>query len=261
VLAVAVLSDVDVRPQSDGVRVDDSVVAWHEIAAAVGSSDPLSSAARRRVERLLRCSVRLSGPNGHLGAVLASRARLVALPRGHADHLGPSWVRRRLLGGALDLGIGVLGFLGDPDEVVPLPPSVEREAAMPGDVWRRVVDHAEEMGCLAVARLDRDGGRRHGVIRPVGGCDVLALLTSPTLRRWLAEGDGVGMRALAVPMRTRGWYDLAHIDPAFVAAAWSATAEQDRGVSVPLLVTADEVALGRRRRPRQLTVRPRLASP
>jgi hypothetical protein len=97
------------------------------------------------------------------------------------------------------------------------------------------------MGALAAARLGRDG--TEGVIRPVGGCDVLALLASPSLRRHLATGDGSGLRAVAVPMRRRGWYDLSRIDPAFVGAAWSATDEIDRGVAHPLLVTAEEVSL------------------
>jgi hypothetical protein len=100
------------------------------------------------------------------------------------------------------------------------------------------------MGALAAARLGRDGPT-DGVIRPVGGCDVLALLASASLRRHLAMGDSTGMRAVAVPMRRRGWYDLSRIDPAFVGAAWSATDELDRGVPRPLLVTADEVAVSR----------------
>ena len=77
----------------------------------------------------------------------------------------------------------------------------------------------------------------------MGGCDVLALLASSALRRQLATGDGSGMRALAVPMRTRGWFELSRIDPAFTLTAWSATDDFDRGVPCPLLVTADEVSL------------------
>jgi hypothetical protein len=102
------------------------------------------------------------------------------------------------------------------------------------------------MGALAVERLARDGRRRQAVIRPVGGCDVLTLLTSRDLRRYLATEDGSGMRAVAAPMRSRGWYDLARVDPTFVAAAWAATDESERGVRRPLLVTADEVALAGR---------------
>jgi hypothetical protein len=45
-------------------------------------------------------------------------------------------------------------------------------------------------------------------------------------------------------MRSRGWHDLARIDPAYVQAAWSATDEAHRGVNRPLLVTTHEVALG-----------------
>jgi hypothetical protein len=51
------------------------------------------------------------------------------------------------------------------------------------------------------------------------------------------------MRAVAVPMRSRGWFDLARIDPPFVAAAWTATAAPQRGLPRPALVTADEVCL------------------
>jgi hypothetical protein len=51
------------------------------------------------------------------------------------------------------------------------------------------------------------------------------------------------MRAVAVPMRSRAWFDLARIDPAFVGAATMATAEEQRGVIRPLLVTVDEVAV------------------
>jgi hypothetical protein len=98
------------------------------------------------------------------------------------------------------------------------------------------------MGELAVTRLRRDGT---GVITPMGGCDVVTLLGSRALRTYLAEGDGTGLRALAVPMRTRGWFDLARIDPAFVSAAAAATDEVDRGFARPLLITRDEVTTTR----------------
>jgi hypothetical protein len=131
------------------------------------------------------------------------------------------------------------------ERVTPLPPGVALAAGV--DTvrwWPHLKRHADRMGALAAARLGRDG-TAEGVIRPVGGCDVLALLASPSLRRHLATGDGTGMRAIAVPMRRRGWYDLNRIDPAFVGAAWSATEELDRGLPRPLLVTADEVGLSR----------------
>ena len=63
------------------------------------------------------------------------------------------------------------------------------------------------------------------------------------LRTYLAQTDGTGMRAVAVPMRNRGWFDLARIDPAFVSAAAGATDDVDRGFWRPLLVTRDAVNL------------------
>jgi hypothetical protein len=51
------------------------------------------------------------------------------------------------------------------------------------------------------------------------------------------------MRAAAVPMRRRGWLDLTRIDPAFTAAAASATTPEERGFARPVLLTVDEVAL------------------
>jgi hypothetical protein len=48
-----------------------------------------------------------------------------------------------------------------------------------------------------------------------------------------------------VPMRSRGWFDLARIDPAFVGAAATATAPDERGITSPLLVTVDEVTVVR----------------
>lgn len=46
-----------------------------------------------------------------------------------------------------------------------------------------------------------------------------------------------------MPNRTRGWFDLARVDPAYVALAWRLTDEQERGLPRPLLVTRDEVVL------------------
>jgi hypothetical protein len=89
------------------------------------------------------------------------------------------------------------------------------------------------------------------VLRPVDGCDVLTLLATWPLRRELAASDGTGLRQVAVPDRTRGWFDNRRVDRDFIAAAWSATAPEHRGVGAPLLVTADEVALARSLSPRR----------
>jgi hypothetical protein len=51
------------------------------------------------------------------------------------------------------------------------------------------------------------------------------------------------MRAVAAPMRSRGWFDLARIDPAIVGAAAAATEPELRGIDRPLLVTAEEVGM------------------
>ena len=182
--------------------------------------------------------------HGQLAAgVLARAARLVALPPDHVEHPGPGWALESLPGGALDLGVGVLGLGCDPDRAAALPPGIA--CAAEADVrpwWPQLRAHAERMGELAVARLRRDGGR-DAVLRPVGGCDVLSLLASTALRTQLARGDGSGMRALAVPSRSRGWFDLRRVDPAFVVGAWTATDPRERGAPRPLLVTVDEVAL------------------
>ena len=254
VLAVSVLADVDVVPSDLGVILPGPpavTVGWDEVAAAAGpagAGPDVTAVARRRVEELLRLHAFVAELGDAAAGRLRSAARVVALPPGHADHLGRGWVRERLLGGALELGIGVHGLTGDPGgdggRVTPLHAGVALAAGVAeARWWPHLRRHVDRMGALAAARLGRDG--LEGVIRPVGGCDVLALLASPALRRHLAAGDGSGMRAVAVPMRRRGWYDLSRVDPAFVGAAWSATDELDRGAPRPLLVTADEVALSR----------------
>lgn len=263
VLAVSVLSDVDVLPSDAGVILPGPpavTVGWGEIAAAAGPHPAGGPVARQRVTDLLRLHAEVALLGEDAEARLRTCARVVALPSGHVDHLGHSWVRERLPGGVLELGIGVHGLLPEPapnaplsergrdgtspaDRIrtIPLPPGVARAAGISEERWwPQLRRHVERMGALAAARLGRDGPS-DVVIRPVGGCDVLALLASSALRRHLATGDGTGMRAVAVPARRRGWYDLARIDPAFVGAAWSATDEFDRGVPRPLLVTADAV--------------------
>ena len=68
----------------------------------------------------------------------------------------------------------------------------------------------------------------------------------------------VGLRSAAVPMRRRGWLDLARIDPAFALAAAALTDPEERGFARPLLLTVDEVVHRRRgRRPAELALRER----
>jgi hypothetical protein len=244
-LAVSVLDDVDLTPTEDGVLLPgtpDVVVGWEAIQDAVGNHPVQGDVARRRVSMLLRLH-RLAAD---LGPEAARRfhnaARVVALPPGHADHPGPGWVQQPLRGRALELGIGVQGLLDEPDRSVSVPPSVLRMIGVePTDWWPPLREHAERMGALAAARLVR--GNDSNLIRPVGGCDVLALLSSRSLRRHICESDGSGLQALAVPTRRRGWYDVRQVDPEFVQVAWSLTDEHERGLPIPLLVTADEVSL------------------
>lgn len=255
VLAVSVLDDVDLTPTDDGVLVHGARPAhltWEELQLAAGETP--GQPAHRRLSRLLRLHARACALGDGAPEVLREQARLLALPPGHVAHPGAGWVLHRPMGGALECGLGLLGALDNPDEVVPLPPSLVRAAGVPAQVWwPGLVAHASAMGRLAVDRLRRDaqGPRRRGtsaidhqlVLRPVGGVDVPTLLTTHVVRRYLADSDGSGMRAAAVPMRNRGWYDLARIDPAFVQAAWAATDELERGLPRPVLVTADEVVV------------------
>jgi hypothetical protein len=62
-------------------------------------------------------------------------------------------------------------------------------------------------------------------------------------------------------MRSRGWFDLARIDPAFVGAAAAATEPELRGVLRPLLVTTDEVGLAAGGVPVEQLAREALADP
>jgi hypothetical protein len=252
---VSVLSDIDLVPDDNGVQVVGAGTAaairpvavhvtWAELAEATGGLDPLSPAGRCRATTLLRGCQLLADRGGQVEEVrslLRNAARALALPAGHALHPGPDWVQGPLRGGALDLGIGLLGLGGTPDDVQPLPPVLVRRLGLqPQEWWPDLQHHVERMGGLSAVRIARDG---HCVLRPVGGCDALTLLASSALRDQLVAGDGTGMRAVAVPDRRRAWFDLAQIDPAFTAAVWSITPETDRGLPAPVLVTRHEVAL------------------
>ena len=241
VLAVAVLEDVDLDPGPHGVALPGLsapvVVGWDRIAAAVGAHAPESALARLRTATLLRTEALLAAAADDPGWA-GRHVRALALPAGHPVHPGPGWALDHVMGGVLEVGLGLVDLPWAADGVVPLWPGPDR----PVTWWPMARDHARRMGALAGARV---GTRGDAVLRPVGGCDVLSLLATRSLRTVLAAADGSGMRAVAVPTRTRGWYDLARIDPAFAGAVWSATDEAARGVPRPLLVTRDEVVLVR----------------
>ena len=245
-LAVSLLFDVDLEPDDRGVVVCGTPpvhVGWKECRRALAGADPESDAGRRLLARWL---LRRRWLADHTFDDLAERARPVGLPIDHVLHPGLDWVRDRVLGDALDLGLGFVGIQpGQPDRVT-LMPQTAIDAAHLADVagawWLRAADYLERMGARAAERFFRGP---ETVLRPMGDCDVVTLLGSWTFRAALAGSDHGGMRAVVVPMRTRGWADVSRIDPAFGPAAAAATEAVDRGFSRPLLVTPDEVTMVR----------------
>lgn len=238
-LAVSVLDDIDIVPLDDGVMLagaEPVEVSWLELRRAVAGAEAESELARARVRAWL---------HGRRIAVdrdleeLRQLARPVGLPVDHPLHPGLDWVRHRVLGDALDLGFGFVGVGQDPDMVMIVPQGALDAAGVDPTPWWPVArDYLERMGAIAAQRLADSP-----TLRPIGDCDVLTLLGSRTLRTALCSKDGTGMRAAAVPMRTRGWLDLSRIDPAYTAAAAAATNELERGFPRPLLLTEDEVTL------------------
>ncbi len=262
VLALSVLDDVDVEAAGHGVWLADRVLLpWVDVAAALGpwAAKPEHPVTRRRlrvageVMRLLR---------GGGGRALLDRVHAHAEPAvGSGMHPGAGWARHRLPGGALELGLGVSDLPGAPGPS-PLPPlpslrraaAVGRRGAVPElpsqqagqeptlRSWPRLVEDLDRLAGCVVERLTRDAAEgRALVLRPTGTADVVTLLASRPLRRYVARADGTGLRALAVPVRTRGWFDLARIDAAYTGAAWSASDSLERAFARPVLVTEDEV--------------------
>lgn len=235
VLAVQVLDEVDLELLDAGLRLSSGLdLSWTVVTEVVGNGRAGDPGDRERVASWLRLAERVHRTPLDL---LVVDARPVGLPRDHVLHPGPGWASARVLGGALDLGIGLADGDGGVEVV---PGAVWRVTDVdPAPLWRRCRRVLEEMGALAARRwaLSADA-----VLRPMGDCDVLTLLGSAALRRELAGTDG-GMRAVVAPMRRRGWTRLSRLDPAFGPAAAMATEPADRGFVRPLLVTADEVVL------------------
>jgi hypothetical protein len=123
--------------------------------------------------------------------------------------------------------------------VLPVPPGILELLKIDIESWWPDASaYLDEMAAVASLRQRR---RPSPVLRPMGDCDVVTLLGSRIFRAALVRGDATGMRGVAVPMRSRGWLDLARIDPAFAAAAAAATETDERGFDRPLLVTTEEV--------------------
>ena len=240
-LAVSVLHEVDMIPTDDGivlVGVPDIPVSFAQIADAISGLDPTESVAQDRLHRWLRARRAIADKSLD---ELAETIRPVALPIGHALHPGARWVRQPVLGGALDLGIGFVGLLPDqPELVFVMPPSILSAAGIdPSPWWRGAMEYLENMGALATTRWRRDP---RAPLRPMGDCDVLTLLASRVLRGALCADAG-GMRAIAAPVRSRGWLDLSRIDAAFALTAASIADDESRGFPRPVLLTVDEVSM------------------
>lgn len=249
-LSVAASDDIDLVAADEAVLVGPRRVPapWDLVAdvAMCGLDDTTELGAVSRhevmVERLRLAipllQTLLQDPSGAAGKLL-SAARPLALPRGHALHPGRAWVREDVPGGVLDLGVGLISPPGWPGRVVPLPPAVAEACGVDtAPWWPQMRKHLTAMG-EAAARAVRD--TTGGILRPTGGCDVPTLLTSGALRERLCGPEGV-LRSVAVPQRTRGWFDLRLGDPAFVPVAWSLCDVVDRGVPHGLLVARQEVA-------------------
>lgn len=242
-LAVALLHDVDLMPSADGVvltgdpdrRDDGPLVTWREVREAFGDEDPESARARARVARWFRLRRTLATLPAES---LPTRARVLGLARRHVLHPGQDWVCQAVPGGALDLGIGLVGTGGDDEVAQPAPPALLRAAGLdPGPWWPLAWSHLEQAGSRAARQVEDDC-----VLYPVGSTDVVTLLGSATFRSALVAGHG-GTRTVAVPVRTRGWLDLRRIDPAFALAAATTVDPEESGFPRPLLVTCDEVAM------------------
>jgi hypothetical protein len=245
----------DLETRADGVvhigaDGQPMLVRWAELLLAVADDGELTAEeVSRRVGRWLRLRVALhellalpGTPEEQRGRVLA-KMRLRALPEGHSVHPGPSWPRRAVMGGALDVGLALRGYdddgRADYEAVGVLPAAVLIAAGIDvSQATARAERHLTDMATLASERVRRD---TTSVLRPLGDADVLTLLASRELR--IALVDGHGMRTAAVPVRNRGWLDLGRIDPAFALTAAELTEPDERGFSRPVLVTRDEVAL------------------
>jgi hypothetical protein len=242
-LAVSVLCEVDIVPADDGLvlpGVPEVAVSADDVSRAIGDAAPETGRARQRLARWLR--VRRAVAERSIEE-LGENLRPVGLPVDHELHDGPAWVRQPVLGGSLDVGPGVVRLdAADPERVVVVPQSVLDATGI--DItpwWAGAIEYLENMGALATTRWRRYPRQP---LRRMGDCDVVTLLASAVFRGALCADAG-GMRAVAVPVRHRGWLDLSRIDPAFAQAAASIADDEERGFDRPVLLTVDEVSVAR----------------
>lgn len=243
-LAVAVIHDVDLDPAPGGVllRGDRPLkVRWAECRRALAGSDAESDKGRRDLARWLQWRRWLAD---HPMEVLAELARPYGVAVESEQHPGMDWVRRRVMGDTLEVGLGFVGLdPASPEKVHPVPQQVLLAAGIdPTPWWPTALIYLERMGEMAAERIARNPDEP---LRPMGDCDVVTLLASRILRDALVRPSDGGMRTVAVPMRTRGWLDLNRIDPAFSATAARIASDDERGFDRPLLLTREEVVIAR----------------
>ncbi|MGN6473778.1 MAG: hypothetical protein ACTHK4_09050 [Mycobacteriales bacterium] len=243
-LAVAVIHDVDLDPAPGGIMLSGDrplKIVWAECRRALAGADPESDRGRRQLARWLRWRRWLADQPLE---VLAELARPYGVAVESELHPGMDWVRRRVMGDTLEVGLGFVGLdPKDPETVHPVSQQVLRAAGIdPSPWWPTALVYLERMGEMAAERLARNPD---APLKPMGDCDVATLLASRFLREAIVRPIDGGMRTVAVPTRDRGWLDLNRIDPAFSAAAAQLTTAEERGFDRPLLVTRDEVVLAR----------------
>jgi hypothetical protein len=241
-LAVSVLYDIDVVPHADGVVLPRAgLVGWAAIARAVSTVDVNSERARERLGEWIWVREQVAGLPV---AVLEASARVAGMPVDSDLHPGADWVREHVPGGALDLGLGLLGLdPQSPETVVPVAESVLRDSGLYGDGWWPAArERLDRMAELAAQRRQRDDA---APLRPMGDADVVTLLGGRALRARLAAEQPDGLATAVVPLRDRGWAPATRVDPAFGPAAAAIADEVNRGFSRPLLITAEELALVR----------------
>jgi hypothetical protein len=234
VRAVAVLDGVDAEPTEAGVRVTRGpgaqVITWSQVAELLGADDPLDRAPRLRLAVLLLLHRAAAGLGSTAAESFREAARPLALPVGHPLHPGPGWIRERVPGDVLDLGIGVTGLAGEQD-ILPLPPSVATAVGFDAAAeWPRVRALGAEWGDIALARLFGPAGGPL-VLAGAGGVDALTVLALPDTRQRLTG-------PVAAPSRDRAWLGLGRrsSDEEYLRAVWTLTTTARRGVLEPLAV-------------------------
>ncbi|HVU74752.1 MAG TPA: hypothetical protein VHE83_17450 [Mycobacteriales bacterium] len=240
-LAVAAVHEIDLLPSDDGTVLagaHEVLVPWTQLYDVLGRRSARSPEAPAVLAEWLRVRRWVADVPDLL---LGDSARILGLPVDHPLHPGLSWVKERVHGDVLDLGIAIKGLdPAAPERLVPVPESVWTAAeADPMRWWDRARGTLEAMGVLALERWRR---KPDAPLVPIGDADVVTLLGATDFRRTLAAEHG-GMCPAVVPMRSRGWLQLSAVDPAFAPAAAMATDPEERAYDRPLLLTAEEVAL------------------